>query len=150
MSIYFADTSAFAKRYLPESGSAWVESWINPESGHYIILSALGTVEFLSLLSRRQREGDVSIESFFKLRDDFLTHVQHQYRVIALTAEVIDEAQKQVTSHPLRALDALQLASAIMAAKILAENPIFVSADTKLLAVASLIGFTTDNPNLHT
>jgi predicted nucleic acid-binding protein len=45
LSVYFADTSAVAKRYLPEVGSTWVQSWIDPASGHVTIISALSIAE---------------------------------------------------------------------------------------------------------
>ena len=149
MSFYFADTSAFAKRYLPEVGSGWVKSWIEPDAGNYIIISILGTVEFVSLLARRQREGIVSVADFIGLQNTFLYHTYHQYRVIPMAINVVVEARQLVARHPLRALDALQLATAIVARKALGTTITFVTADTKLLAAASLEGFTTDNPYSH-
>ena len=95
MSIYFADTSALAKRYIPETGSGWVQSWIG---GHSIIISALTTVEFVSLLARRQREGSVSVAQFDQLRLDFLFHVRTQYHVIALQHDVLGEARRLLAS----------------------------------------------------
>ncbi len=149
MSVYFADTSAFAKRYLPEVGSAWVQGWIAPASGHITIISALSTVEFIALLARRQREGNVSATDFNRLRLDFLFHARRQYRVIAVRQDVLERAQLLVAKHPLRTLDALQLASAHVAANVIGMFPIFVTADRKLLAVAAAEGFPTDDPNAH-
>jgi predicted nucleic acid-binding protein len=149
LSIYFADTSALAKRYIPEVGSGWVQGWISPASGHITIISALSTVEFISLLARRQREGNVSVADFNRLRLDFLFHVRQQYRVIALGQNVLGRAQQLVAKHPLRTLDALQLASAHTAASVLGTFPIFVTADQRLLAVAAAEGFPTDDPNTH-
>jgi predicted nucleic acid-binding protein len=149
LSVYFADTSAVAKRYLPEAGSAWVQSWIDPASGHLTVISALSTVEFISLLARRQREGNLSSADFNRLRSDFLFHVQRQYRVIALRQIVLVQAQRLVARHPLRTLDALQLASAVAAARALGAFPFFVSGDQKLLAVATAEGFSPDDPNTH-
>ena len=149
MSVYFADTSAFAKRYIPEVGSLWVQSWIEAKAGHLIVISGLSIVEFVSLLARRHREGTVSLNDFNKLQNDFLFHAARQYRVMAVTPNLLAEARQLLIKHPLRALDAVQLASALAAAKALATKPIFISADQKLLAVAALEGFRTDDPNLH-
>jgi predicted nucleic acid-binding protein len=149
LSIFFADTSALAKRYVPEVGSAWVQSWMDPTSGHVTIISALSTAEFISLLARRQREGNVSAADFNRLRLDFSFHVRRQYRVIALRQDVLAQAQLLVVKHPLRTLDALQLASAQVAANVIGMFPTFVTADRKLLAVAALEGFPTDDPNAH-
>ncbi|MDZ4766916.1 MAG: hypothetical protein SGI73_20445 [Chloroflexota bacterium] len=51
--------------------------------------------------------------------------------------------------YPLRTLDALQLASALVATNFLPDAPIFISADLKLLAAASAEGLPTDDPNAH-
>jgi hypothetical protein len=101
LSVYFADTSAFAKRYLPEVGAAWVQSWIDPVAGHLTFISALSTVEFVALLARRQREGSVAASDFNRLRNDFLIHARNQYRVIALNQTIINQARQLVTTYPL-------------------------------------------------
>jgi uncharacterized protein len=54
LSQFFIDTSALAKRYIPEIGSAWINSWIVPQANNEIIISALATVEIYSLLMRRE------------------------------------------------------------------------------------------------
>lgn len=109
----------------------------------------MGTVEFISLIARREREGSVSAIDFKKLREDFLIHAARQYRVIALSPSVINQARQLVAKHPLRALDAIQLACALAAAKSIRLPLIFVSADQKLLNAAAAEGFSTDNPNAH-
>lgn len=149
MSVFFADTSALAKRYVPEDGSAWVQSWIEPASGHVTIISALSTVEFIALLARRQREGSVSATDFDRLRRDFMFHVRRQYQVIVLGPDVLGQAQQLVAKHPLRTLDAIQLATAHAAARAIGAFPVFVTADQRLLAVAATEGFPTDDPNAH-
>jgi uncharacterized protein len=149
LSVYFADTSAFAKRYLPETGSTWVQSWIDPASGAVVLISALSTVEFTALLARRQREGNVTLVDFNRLHKDFLFHVRRQYRVITLRQSILTQAQQLVAKHPLRSLDAIQLASALAAAKTLGAFPTFISGDQRLLAVAAAEGFPIDNPAAH-
>ena len=52
-----------------------------------------------------------------------------------------------IRRHPLRSLDALQLASALVARTLaLGDELVFVTADTRLAAVASLEGFSFVNP----
>jgi len=66
--------------------------------------------------------------------------------IVLLARDLLDR-------HPLRAYDAVQLASAIVAnqALIAANLPplVFVSADDRLNAVAATEGLAVDNPNLH-
>lgn len=41
-----------AKRYLVETGSAWVRSWIVPTAGQAIIITELAVLEMFSLLDQ--------------------------------------------------------------------------------------------------
>lgn len=58
-----------------------------------------------------------------------------------------------IDRHPLRAYDAVQLASALRASRALqaARLPplLFLSADDRLTAAATHEGLATDNPNAH-
>jgi hypothetical protein len=68
-----------------------------------------------------------------------------------LSDVLIGEAKLLLERHPLRAYDAVQLASALHARNRLlaagASAPIFLSADTQLLAAARAEGLATDDPN---
>lgn len=67
--------------------------------------------------------------------------------------EVIEKTQRILETYPLRAGDAIQLASAITSRTIIQNAdltaPIFLASDNKLLDAAIAEGFTTDNPLLH-
>lgn len=73
MTIYFVDTSALAKRYLIEVGSAWVGSWIEPSAGNTIVIFRLTPIEFLSVLQRRTREKTLNIADAARLEMIFCT-----------------------------------------------------------------------------
>jgi predicted nucleic acid-binding protein len=66
---------------------------------------------------------------------------------------VIDLATKLVASHPLRTLDAVHLATSLLAGRFLDSldlGPVvFVSADDRLLEAADAEGLRTENPNGH-
>lgn len=149
MSTFFVDSSALAKRYLVEVGSAWVISWIEPVAGNIIIVSELALTEVQSLLARRVRDGTLSTTAATSLRNDFLLHYSSDYLVVPIETPIFQAAGKLVNSHKLRTLDAIQLASAIHAHQILAEPMTFISADTNLLIAAVAEGFATDDPHLH-
>lgn len=59
MSAFFVDTSALAKRYLVETGSNWVLSWVEPPANNVIIISELTFVEMRSLLARCVRDKNL-------------------------------------------------------------------------------------------
>lgn len=149
MTAYFLDTSALVRRYIPEVGSVWLRSWIEPVGKHIIIVSELTIVELMAALARRQREGSIPTENFIRLRNDFLTHFEKQYSVVALRSDVLHLARDLVTKHPLRTLDAIQLAGAMMAAQAWGRPLLFISADRKMLSIAAAEGFSVDDPNDH-
>lgn len=149
MSSFYVDTSALAKRYITEKGSAWVRSWTNSTSGNVIIISDLTPVEGFSIFARLRRAGVISAARHARLQAVFSWHVENEYLVTSLDASVMRQAQRFVNQHPLRTLDAIQLASAQYAVSILDEPIRFVSGDTALLTAAASEGFITDDPNLY-
>jgi hypothetical protein len=149
LTTLFVDTSALAKRYVVETGSAWVRSWILPRAGNTIVISRLATVEMIAMLARKQREGKAPPADILRVRNDFLAQVRNQYTVIELENQVLSRARSLLIKHPIRSLDAIQLASALHSSRILTTRPTFVSADTRLLATAAVEGLTTDDPNAH-
>ena len=83
----------------------------------------------------------------------FRRDVSAQYRLIEADSTVCDIAQDLVIRQPLRAYDAVQLASALAAHRaLIAANLLpltFVCADTRIIAVAQVEGLMVDDPNLH-
>jgi predicted nucleic acid-binding protein len=117
-----------------EDGSQWVLGWIEPEAENLTVISELALVEMFSLFARRIREGKLASSSAASLRADFLYHTTKEYLVVPVGAEVLSQARELVLNHPLRTLDAIQLASAFRAVELLQETMTFVSADNNLLA----------------
>lgn len=149
MNVYFVDTSALAKRYLDEVGSAWTLAWIEPPADNIVVVSELASIEMFSLFARRQREGKLTSLNASSLRVDFLLHVEQEYLTVLLDSAIVRQAQNLVTNYPLRTLDAIQLACALQAVSTLGTSMTFVSADNNLLTAARAEGFMTDNPLHH-
>jgi predicted nucleic acid-binding protein len=147
--VFFADTSAFAKRYLVEVGTQWVLSWILPSHNNVIIISELGLVEMTSLLARNRRSGNLNQTKMGLLRINFLYHARDEYLVIAVDNYILQQARLLVDKYPLRTLDAIQLACAIRANHITNTSMTFVTADNNLYNAAVGEGFTVDNPIQH-
>ncbi|MBD2775745.1 type II toxin-antitoxin system VapC family toxin [Iningainema tapete] len=61
MTAYFLDSSALIKRYVPETGSAWIRAISALDSGNSLIIARITWVEVRSALARRQREGSLTI-----------------------------------------------------------------------------------------
>lgn len=149
MSLFFVDTSAPAKRYVAETGSLWVRSWILPKFGNQIVISRITSVEIVSLLARKQREGVLAAADILRVRNNFFAHMHNQYLTIGFEDRVLKVSRRLLLKYPLRTLDAIQLASALEIKQDLGAYPTFISADTRLLTVAAAEGLPVDDPNAH-
>lgn len=150
MSILFFDTSALAKRYVPEQGTRWVRTQTASSSGNDIVIAKVTPVEFYSAISRQYHDGVIDLTRLQAFRRLFLYHLQNQYLVMEVSTNVITHALNLQESHRLRAYDAIQLASALEVNTRLTAtgNPFtFVAADNRLLLAANAVGLKTDNPN---
>ncbi len=128
----FADTSALLKRYLDEPGREQVLDAL--EAAEALVVSDLLVVEAHSALARRHRTGDLADEDYEGLCEDLLEDLE-DIECVPVSLEILTRAVGLVERHPLRALDALQLASAL-------ESNVdsFLCADRTLAAVAALEG----------
>lgn len=148
--FYFFDTSAIVKRYIREVGSSWVVETIGHQPAIRIIISRITWVEVLSALSRLRREGNISDSQLSKEIRAFNQHFRTQYQIIEFDRAISHIAGELVQRYPLRAYDAVQLASLLRLQK--AYQPAesvrftFVSADQRLVNVASSEGLTIVNP----
>lgn len=151
MPAYYADSSVLVKRHLPELGSQWVLALTEPSAQHQITTARLSLVEAISAFNRRVREGSLAAADYPGVRDDFLTRCRQVYHLVPITNALLNRTRALLERHPLRAYDALHLASALIAndQALEAELPalIFLAADNRLLAAAQAEGLSTDNPN---
>lgn len=153
MTVYFCDSSALIKRYVDEVGSDWFETLLAPDGEHAIFVSAITQIEIASGLARLQREGMLKPLTVINARRAVAYHFKSEYSVVELSAQIIRRAEGLLFAHPLRAYDAVQLASALEirdSLLVAGRNPLlFVSADRRLLAAAEAEGLVTDDPNAH-
>lgn len=156
MASYYVDSSALVKRHAQELGSAWFARLADPAAGNVIVTSRLSLVEVYSALNRRVREGSISPVQYTQISTDFTALCTTEYELIELDHTVVERARILLEQWPLRANDAVQLGSALVlkdalrsATAVLADDPIFLAADDRLLQFAEKEGLSTDNPNRH-
>lgn len=151
MTSYFFDSSALVKRYLIETGSKWVISQVAKSSGHQVYISVITQVEIISAVARSKREGHISPRTAQAIRLVLQRHLKREYGLFQLNDRVVTRAQNLLETYPLRAYDAVQLASALELHTNLIRGSYhgltFVSSDTRLITVAIQEGLSTDNPN---
>ena len=146
--IWFTDTSALVKRYVNELGSQWLRREL---AQHQIILAQITSVEMVSALGKRFRQGHISQFALYQSRRRFLAHrAQQQYQIVELSAPIIEEAMRLAVVYELRAYDAVQLATALSAAKGVDRNRfVFITADFQLEAASAAEGMQVENPLNH-
>jgi predicted nucleic acid-binding protein len=153
MADYYADSSALVKRHVHETGTAWFRELAAPTAGNVIITARITMVEVYSALNRRQREAGLGAADYAQIAADFTTICATEYQFVELTVSVIERAKLLLERYPLRAYDAVQLASALLTHDTLQAVGLppltFLAADDRLLAAAQAEDLATDNPNAH-
>ena len=152
MPAYFFDSSAIVKFYVAEAGTLWVRSFTDSED-NIIHVSGLARVETISALTRRLHRSDITKAEFNEACDDLQQDFATQYRIVALTEEIIEDAVALARKHGLRAYDAVQLAAALDTSRIVSQiestQLTLVSADLELNAAGASEGLQIENPNTH-
>ena len=150
MASYFFDTSALAKHYHPEQGTAEVDRILNEQGSRYIV-SRLLVVEIQSAFATKVRTHIITAQDLKQLQKRFATDLNtRRFETIRMLQSHFSEAaqllRKYAATQSLRTLDALQLSVALdMHRKGIIDH--FVCADEKLCKVAQAEGLSIINPS---
>jgi uncharacterized protein len=139
----YLDTSALAKWYLNEAGSeAFVEFLQGLDSA---VISSLSVTEMRSLLSRRRRMGDLSVELesvlFAALLDDIDRGWLQRYPLDDARFAEATNLIARYPEHPLSTLDALHLTVAADLAVSIVATADGVMADAALSMGLQVVRF---------
>jgi hypothetical protein len=132
---YF-DASALVKRYVRETGSVVVRRLL---ASGIVATSRLSEVEVTSGIVRRAREGAFTPAR----RDRALAALQRDlpaFAIVEVIPEVTADARALLLRHPLRAGDAIQLASCLYLQRQLNQPIPFVAFDQRLVDAAGAEG----------
>lgn len=146
--IFFFDTSALIKRYLHEKGSARVRRLLQSATGIFY-QTFLTPLEMTSVFYRQHRGGQISIEQLSFLLRSYAAHSHRDYLLVPYSESLFDLAEALISRHPLRALDAIQLASALqLRSSLPTDTPVltFLSADGRLIMAARQEHLEAENP----
>lgn len=151
MTIYFLDSSALVKRYINETGSAWVSALFTQTLGNDFFVAAITGVEIVAAITRRARNGSISEADATFVRNQLRNDFQIDYQVIEITEAIINSAMALAETQGLRGYDAVQLAAGCAINELSIANGlspiIFISADEELNLAASQEGLLIENPN---
>lgn len=137
MIFAYFDTSALIKRYVREKGSARVVSLL---SRHDLLSSAITPVEVMSALCRRKRNGELSDKDFAatlgRVQDD-----RTQWELVEVGSAVLSGAEAVIQGRvPMRALDAIHVASLVTFQAASGLTIPFVTGDDRQRVAAGHIG----------
>lgn len=151
MAVYFLDSSALVKRYIRETGSAWVLELFNPALNNEIFIAAIAKVEIVAAIARRSRNGSISAGDTIAISDQLRKDSRQDYQVIEITESIINSGMALAEIYGLRGYDAIQLAAgrAVNTLCLASGLPCitFVSADNELNIAVISEGLLMENPN---
>ena len=132
MSGLFLDTSAFAKLYIEEEGSAEVRGFVGEADP--LVVSAIVLPEALSALRRLVREGKLGEDDCSLLKERICRDIA-DIEVVPISEQAIGKAVAVIERHLTRTLDALHIGAALAAGASL-----FVTADSRQAEAARASG----------
>lgn len=152
MHIYFNDSSALVKLYVPEIGSGWMTSECR-RPDVLMVVGDIATVEVPAAFGRAEREGRLSATQRHLALARFDADCAQTFMIEAISAPVFALARDLVERHPLKAYDSVQLALALkLHPSVVSLGGVaftFISADDALNRGATAEGLLVDNPILH-
>ena len=127
MRIFF-DSSAFAKRYVDESGTAEVLAWCDRASE--LALSVIALPELISAFNRMLCEGRLTKAQYRQMKADLMADIADAL-ICDTTPQVVQKAIALIEAQPLRGMDAIHLGAALAC-----NATVFISADARQCAAA--------------
>jgi predicted nucleic acid-binding protein len=134
--IRYFDASALVKRYVEEPSSEIVRQGMREA---ILTTSRLSEVEVTSALVRRWRQGDLTQEALDRTLDALQADLR-SLNLIEPVAEITALAGTLLRRHPLRAGDALQLASSVYLQRKVRGKLEFWAFDQRLNEAAAKVG----------
>ena len=151
MPAYFLDSSALVKRYVIETGTAWVRGIFDPGQVNRLAIATVTGAEVAAVV-RRRNGGTLPAPIAAQVISDFRRQFSSDFHLINVTRILSMSAMELTERHGLRGYDSVQLAAAL-AFRTLAQRTglmaTFVSADVGLNTAALAEGLVVVDPNSH-
>jgi predicted nucleic acid-binding protein len=128
----FFDSSAFAKRYVDEAGTAEVLEWCDRATE--LVLSVIAVPELVSAFRRLVRETRLTGKQYARLKADLRADLADAL-LCETSPQVVQRAIDALEVMPLRGVDAIHVGSALVC-----SADVFVSADARQCAAAEHFG----------
>ena len=143
----YMDTSALLKLFIEEEGSERVRGLAHgPHGAEVLLVSRLGYTEASVSLARMVHLGRIAAAELPKHLGSLSDYWDQSIQEVDLSFEVLEDARQLAQRFPLRTYDAIHLASAREARRMLREvfagEVQFLAFDAPMLKAAQSIGFT--------
>jgi len=135
--ILYLDTSALIKLYVEEEGTTEVKDACSRAS--VVATSCLAYVEARAALARASREGRIRERDRRRTLEE-LDRDWENFFVLEVTDALMQRAGALAEQQPLRAYDAMHLASALMLRERLGSKVLFLCFDERLSEAATAAG----------
>ncbi len=91
MAAFFCDSSAIVKRYIAETGSAWLVSATNPKSNR-VYVARITFVEVIAAVTRREKGRHISGIDANNARSQFEQDYSSEFQKVEISESLIIEA----------------------------------------------------------
>jgi len=135
----FWDSSALVPLMLIEPRSHDIEQLLDRDD--HIATADIASLEVTSAIWRRKHRRELTVEEI-RLAETVFARLTRKWIRIEQSSDVVQRALVLLSRHPLRTLDAIQLASALVLAGSNRNLPI-VTLDARLATAARAEGFPT-------
>lgn len=152
---FYIDTSALAKRYHTEEGSAVMDILFErllSEKNKRIVTSLWSLGETISVLNRKKNEKGIKDDDFRKITASFLNDTI-SFSIVSVNDNLILSSLSYVLKHNLNSADALHLKSIVNVREIIKDfggKVVLVASDKRLVRAAKLEGFEVIDPETET
>lgn len=141
MILNFVETSALIKLFIEEVGSQQMTDFLATSDDSQLIVAAIAHTESRSAICKLRRRGKLTEEQAASAMSELAAQIL-RLTVQPATSATFAIANDLVDRHDLRALDAVQLASAISARSDFKSSGMrFIASDRDLLSAARSEGF---------
>ncbi len=154
MKHVYLDASAFVKRFRHELGSEVVNDTIERVSAHdprRLVVSALTTLETLSILNRRRNEAQIPLPAFILSLRGVIGEIKRFSHYLVLDDHLVISSAQYTIKHNINSADAIHLAVLLSLQETLRQNDgelVCMTADKRLARAARAEGITVVDPEL--
>lgn len=149
---YYFDSSALVKRYIEETGSAWIDQLCRSYPASHFYTVRITGAEIVAAIFVRMRTGSIAVPEAQTAVHQFKTDFRQHYQIIEVTQDLIELAMSLAERHTIRGYDSVQLAAALSLQRIRTSLNLsaltFVSADNRLNGIAETESLLVENPNV--